>query len=289
MAATLTIRDGNPWWLSPDIWVVPGSDPTGSPGSPVAGQNAYLWARVGNSGPSDVISARVDFYWANPALQVTRSNATFVGSAYIDVAAGSSQDALCLVPWAPVVVNDGHECLVAVVVSSEDPLPNPLPDAFDPPAFSQVAQRNLTVLEAVTSATVLTLTVAALPRIGKRVLVDTKVGGELEREALRSLGLGAMQPARNEHVRVSLSTVAGCPEEGHDRDRLELELARGSSRPVYVAIRAGELGPDEYQLVHVVEHAAGRDLGGMTFVVVAPRDRRIPKHKSGKEQEGERS
>src|SRR4051812_45539396 len=94
----LLIRDGSlHWYHSPDIWVVPGNDPSGSPGSPIAGQPAYLWARVANTGTTDANGVRVDFYWANPALEVTRSNATLVGSAYADVPAGGMQDTLCLV------------------------------------------------------------------------------------------------------------------------------------------------------------------------------------------------
>ena len=83
MPVQLHIRDGNPYWyLSPDIWVVPGNDPSASPGNPIAGQAAYLWAHVANIGSTDANSVRVDFFWANPALQVTRSNATLVGSAF---------------------------------------------------------------------------------------------------------------------------------------------------------------------------------------------------------------
>ena len=38
MAVELLIRDGSPdWWESPDIWVVPGTDPGGAPGTPVVG------------------------------------------------------------------------------------------------------------------------------------------------------------------------------------------------------------------------------------------------------------
>lgn len=43
MAVQLQIRDGDPWWMSPDIWVVPGNDPNGAPGQPIVGQDNYLW------------------------------------------------------------------------------------------------------------------------------------------------------------------------------------------------------------------------------------------------------
>ncbi len=75
MSVQLLIRDGSPdWYLSPDIWVVPGNDPNGPPGSPIAGQTAYLWAHVVNTGNSDASGVRLDFFWVNPALQVLRSS-----------------------------------------------------------------------------------------------------------------------------------------------------------------------------------------------------------------------
>lgn len=52
MSAHLLIPDSPLpyWWVSSNIWVVPGADPNGPPGSPVAGLPAYLWARVSNTG-----------------------------------------------------------------------------------------------------------------------------------------------------------------------------------------------------------------------------------------------
>ena len=113
MSAILTIRDGDPyWWNSPDIWVVPGVDPGGLPGVPIAGNPAYLWARAHNTGDQAVTGAKIDFYWSNPATGVLRSNSHLVGSAYVDLEAGETQEVLCLVPWIPEIVNNGHECLV---------------------------------------------------------------------------------------------------------------------------------------------------------------------------------
>ncbi len=147
MSTILEIRDGDPhWWASPDIWVVPGEDPNGSPGQPVAGEPAYLWGRVKNKGEEPVSGARVNFYWSNPALGVLRSNSTPVGTAFVDLDPGEAKDVLCVIPWIPQIVNNGHECLVAELIHSSDPLPSPLPDPFEPPIHNQVAQKNLTVL-----------------------------------------------------------------------------------------------------------------------------------------------
>lgn len=272
MSVQLLIRDGNPYWyLSPDIWVVPGNDPSGSPGSPIAGQTAYLWARVANSGSTDANSVRVDFYWANPALQVTRSNATLVGSAFADVPAGGTQDALCLVPWTPAIVNDGHECLVAVANHTGNPLPSPLPDAFDPPTYPQVAQKNLTVLVASMHAAMLTITVSGLQRADKSVILTTELGGELDASTLKSLGLRGLRLAKKPTVEVGLDPERRCL---GDKDaiwngKIELRIPRGTSAVVYLALRAKNLAENEYQLVRIVERSKDKVLGGQGLVVVS--------------------
>ncbi len=154
MSAHLAIHDSDLpyWWESPDIWVVPGNDPNGPPRSPIAGQPAFLWARVTNAGDVPAKGARVDFYWANPSGQMTAGVPTAIGSAFVDLDPNATQEVLCLVPWVPVIVNGGHECLLAVAHVSGDtnPIPDPLPTGypFDPPAHDQIAQLNLGVLEA---------------------------------------------------------------------------------------------------------------------------------------------
>ena len=280
MSVQLLIRDGNPYWyLSPDIWVVPGSDPSGPPGNPIAGQTAYLWAHVANTGDIDANGVRVDFYWANPALQVTRSNATFVGSAYADIPAGGTQDVLCLVPWTPVIVNGGHECLLAVANHAGNPLPSPLPDAFDPPIYPQVAQKNLTVLVASMHAAMLTITVSGLERADKAVIVTTEVGGELDAITLARLGLHGLRPAKESMVEVGLDYEQRCvgDKDPIGKGMLELHVPRGTSAAVFVTVRAKHLAKNEYQLVQVVERAKDKILGGLGLVMVSEKTERKEK------------
>lgn len=185
MPAHLLIRDSSPpyWWPSPDIWVVPGNDPNGPPGSPIAGKPAYLWAHVANTGDIEASGARIDFYWANPAMQIVVGTATRIGSAYADIPAGGAEDVLCLVAWTPSIVNGGHECVLAVAHSTGElpALPDPLPAGFDfnPPAYDEIAQRNLNVVSAM-MAVPFPLTITAPARTDKEVLVKTVLGGELE-------------------------------------------------------------------------------------------------------------
>jgi hypothetical protein len=272
MGVQLVIRDGNPYWyLSPDIWVVPGNDPNGPIGSPIAGQPAYLWAHVSNTGDVDANGARVDFYWANPALQVLRSNATFVGSANVDVPAGGGQDALCLVPWTPIIVNGGHECLVAVVNHPADPLPDPPPDDFNPPLYRQVAQKNLTVFVASKHAAPRAITISGGRRTDKAAVVTAEVGGELDAISLGRLGFKDLRPTRKGVVEVGLTREPRCV---GDKDplgsrELEVRVSKGESAAVFASIRAKDLAEGEYQLVHLVERNGDKIVGGLAFVVVA--------------------
>jgi hypothetical protein len=147
MAVELWVDDGNPWYLSPDIWVVPGTDPNAAPGIPVADQASYVWAYVHNRGKYAVNNATVHYYWADPSTIITRNTATLIGTSYVSLAAGQSAKVLCLTPWIPRLVNGGHECLLAEAFSAEDPLlPHTPDDPFDPPSDRHVAQRNLTIV-----------------------------------------------------------------------------------------------------------------------------------------------
>jgi hypothetical protein len=269
-SADLLVRDGTPhWWMSPDIWVVPGTDPTAPPGSPVAGETAYVWARVTNIGRQDAYGVTVRFYWGNPAAQMFYSGINLIGTALADIPAGETQDVLCLVPWNVVVVNGGHECLVVVASMPGDP---PLPDMVDPPGYPQVAQRNLTVVSALRKPdrdSRIMLTVTAAPRVTKKASLTWEHGKELTEETLKRYGLSKLRPARQPVVEVGFSLTE--PKEGTIGDpRLDLEVPPGRSRPVYTTVRgAHQLKDDEYQVVHLSEHQGDELLGGVSFIVTA--------------------
>ena len=96
MSVELSIDDGNPWYLSPDIWVVPGNDPNGPIGMPVAHKPAYVWVRVNNRGTAPVSNAVVRYYWADPSTAVTVSTANLIGVSYVSLNPGEEKDVLCL-------------------------------------------------------------------------------------------------------------------------------------------------------------------------------------------------
>lgn len=141
----LVIDHGNPWYLSPNVWAVPTNTPDEpSPGelSPKTGQPYYLKANVRNTETYRIDNATVILYWANPATTITRNTATRVGYAFVGIDGGQTAEALCLTPWIPSYINQGHECLVAEVVQGPPPTSGPLDGQNDP----SVAQHNLTVV-----------------------------------------------------------------------------------------------------------------------------------------------
>lgn len=273
MSTELMIRDGDPhWWSSPDIWVVPGNDPNGPPGQPIAGEPAFIWGRVHNIGEQPVSGANVNFYWSNPATGVLRSNSTFVGSAFVDLEPGETKEVLCVIPWVPVVVNGGHECLVAEVIHSSDPLPSPLPDAFNPPLYRQVAQKNLTVLTMKKSMQVLPIQVAAPPREAKKLVLTVEFGGQLDKENLIQAGLKGFRPAPEVLFDAGLSLENGC-DGVRPAKKLKLELKPGSSQAVFLHIRPEKpLSGKTYQLVHVTSHSGREIEGGISYILTSTKE-----------------
>ncbi len=273
MSVHLLIHDGSPWWESPDIWVVPGNDPNGPPGSPIAGLPAYMWARVSNVGNVLAQGCRIDFYWANPSAQMVVGVAMFVGSAYADLDPGETQDVLCLVPWIPVIVNGGHECVLAVVHGAGDtsPIPDPLPNGypFDPPSHDQIAQLNLSVLEAAMLHMPQTLFVNAIRREAKDTVVAIEFGQEVDERVLANLGVRDLRPAPGQHVAASLSLEARCHEQHdeHGARELKVHVPRGGIVPVFVSLHGRDLPHGHYQLVRVVERSDGKLMGGVSYLI----------------------
>lgn len=272
LSIQLIIHDGIPdWWESPDIWFVPGTDPDGVRGIPVVGRTAYLWATVTNVGTEDATQVQVDFWIANPALQLRKSLANKVGTAFADIAAGASQDVLCLVPWSVALVNGGHECAVVVAKHPADPLfPPPAdPDVLDALTYRQIAQRNLSVLQLAQYSEIVIGVHTGL-RSEKDVRIKTILGGELSGAVLEQLGVPARRLVSQRHLRASLSSQSQCNRTAHMTDTLNLRLAPGTSVPVFLNVTEVEqLRPDEYGVVKVVEEQQGRVVGGVSFVVVA--------------------
>jgi hypothetical protein len=272
LSANLEIQDGNPWWLSPDIWVVPGVDPSGIPGSPIVGQNNYIWARVHNDKRNTTITgAQVDFFWSNPATGVLRSNSVLVGSSYVDLAPGESKPVLCITPWIPIIVNNGHECIVAQVSHLTDPLPNPLPDPFDPPSYRQIAQRNLTVVNMIKSLLIhIPIQISSSIRINKTSIISLMEEPRvLKEDMLKSIGLANLNEADfTDKLEVGFVENYSCDEQPVQK-QIKVETKEGTSRAVYLQIKRNNKSSFGYHLINVIEQVDNKIIGGITFVVIS--------------------
>ena len=269
MAVSLEIQDGNPWWLSPDIWTVPGPDPEGAPGSPIAGQPCYLWARVHNNGETAVQNASVRFYWANPAVGFDRTTANPVGTAFVTLSGGQQADVLCLAPWVPVFVNGGHECVLAEAFHpSLDPLPGS--PAFNVPTDRHVAQRNLSVVMAAKGMFHLAFEVHN-PSRRARVFSLSIQEGKLDelKPLLATLGPTFKPPERQGRLGRLGFVRDACPAPDDLKDQQpridKLELRPGERAGFSLV---GQLeGPGA--LVHVLQQADEQTVGGLSVLVRA--------------------
>ncbi|MFJ8469839.1 hypothetical protein [Streptomyces swartbergensis] len=224
---------------------------------------------MANTGKAVARNVQVRFYWANPAGQVLFSTANLIGAANADIPAGESQEVLCLVPWQVVVVNNGHECLIAAADLPGDP---PLPDAAFPPDCAQVAQLNLTVLHAMEQVgrSHLTMIVVAAPRQAKAVRISSRIGCELTQELLRRYGLQNAHPVETPAVQVTSSPRPDCDPHSHPGESyLDLEVPPGQSRPVYVTVSGSRLERGQYQLIHIEESQDDTVMCGLSILVTS--------------------
>ena len=127
------------FWESPDI-VIEG--PSGDPDIATPGQVNTVKVHVWNLGLADCWGAHVDLYWCNPSVGINPAVANPIGSKVITLAAG--QHIAVSFDWTPVLVNQGHECLVAQVY---DPISDPVVAPFNPVQDRHIGQRNISVVE----------------------------------------------------------------------------------------------------------------------------------------------
>ncbi|QND31719.1 hypothetical protein HB772_04975 [Sinorhizobium meliloti] len=271
MAVQLEIRDGDPWWLSPDIWVVPGPDPLGASGLPIVGVEAFLWARVRNSGSTSVTNARVNFYWADPSVGFDRTTAHPIGTAFASVDPGASVEVLSLQPWIPEFVNDGHECVLAEAFHvPQDPLPATA--AFNVPNDRHVAQRNLSVVQAFTSGFFrFTFSVWNTGRLDRRFDVRIETGNAAElKPLLPTLGpkfelpdlAGRLAGARFVEDRCADPEALAKGHEAEPGLAAPVPARRRINRTLVGRLEGGAA------LLHLVQREGERVVGGLSLVVL---------------------
>jgi hypothetical protein len=269
MSVLLEISDGNPWWLSPNIWTVPGNDPEGPAGLPIVGQPAYLWAKVTNNGTNGVTDATVRFYWANPAVGFDRNTANLIGISNVSLNPGETQDVLCLVPWIPVFVNNGHECILAEAFhQSSDPLP-PTP-VFNVPTDRHVAQRNLSVVMAAKKMFSLAFEVHNKERVKRSFTIEAVQGklGQIE-PLIPYLGRDFKLPKKEGRVKDLGFVRKPCPNTDdwkkaeHGVIKLTLEP---NERMGWTLVGTLE---DGAAVVHVIQKNDDRDVGGLSILILS--------------------
>jgi hypothetical protein len=277
MAVELWIDDGNPWYLSPDIWVVPSDDPNDPPAMPFEGVSAYVWARVHNRGSTAVSNATVRYYWADPSTVITRASATLIGQSSASLAAGETKEVLCLTPWVPQIVNSGHECLIAEAFAPADPLPPGSPtDPINVPGDRHVAQRNITVGTA--APMMMFVHPFVMGAAGDRISVRAR------REPLETLkplaaaiGLGRRLPEEAPEFDEFGILPYRCGEQVQDvgKPELEVELRKGERRGMALVLRVPEKAPAGTGALFLVEQIADGDVvGGIGVVVLADEERK---------------
>jgi hypothetical protein len=267
MSIELEIRDGEPWYLSPDIWTVPGDDPEAGEGLPIAGSPCFLWARVRNNGTTKATDATVKFYWANPAVGFNRNTANIIGSAFVTLNGGESQDVLCLTPWFPAFINNGHACVLAEAFHNADALP-PVLD-FNVPTDRHVAQRNLQIVVAVKNSFHFAFEVHNPSRSENVFSLHAKTGRVEElKKLLPHMRSGFELPYENGRI-TRLGFIDGlCPAEEQTKQaqpQIEKLVVPGMGR---VALSLVGRLDGEASLIHVVQRIGDRTVGGLSALII---------------------
>lgn len=268
MSVMLEIPDGNPWWLSPNLWTVPGLDPEGPPGIPIAGSPCYLWARVTNKGNTSVSNATVRFYWANPAVGFNRTTANLVGTSFVNLDPDETKDVLCLTPWIPEYVNEGHECILGEAFHpSQDPLPATL--EFNVPTDRHVAQRNISVTREFQGMFSLAFEVHNPDRKEKKFsLIAYQEDLNRIRTLVKYFGPD-FKLIKNQGKAVNLGfTTSPCPNKNEIKDakriieELKIEPNKRKGFTLIGSIKGGAA------LIHVEQRVDNNTIGGLSLLVL---------------------
>lgn len=258
--------------MSPDIWVVPGTDPDGAAGTPVVGEPAFVWARVHNRGSTSVPDATVRFYWADPSSAINRASAHAIGTSGAAIEAGDVQDVLCLTPWIPSSATSPHVCLLVEAYAPADPLPpHTTLTPFDPPGDRHVAQRNINLLQVSPKMKLVFLPFLAggATRRGDTRVVARRVPLEtIDRGLLERLGVREANDADGE-FRVTIGHYRrGVDPEPFETDEIRVRGPR--QQELAIAVELGGQLREGSALVVVAEEVSDKDevLGGVSAVIL---------------------
>lgn len=211
-----------------------------------------------------------------------------VGRSQVSLQSEESREVLCLSQWNPIVVNNGHECLIALVYSPSERLPMPNPsDPLRVVEDPRLAQRNLT-LEQVAPGNFMGLNFIFRNPFGDS---ETRAGLRLKRVSLAEM-IHAEPPEGWPREELSGTVHAGLAQgerfEGPGAERpasnaswdgphpaelpsaLELVLAPNEQWAVTAVLAMPEESTEGQGAAFVVEQDDGDEvLGGCGIVVVA--------------------
>jgi hypothetical protein len=296
------------FWESPDIYVTPNQDVSTAPLLPatlggVAKASApnTIYAHVWNFGKAPAYRVRVEFYWFNPSLGISRAAANLIGAAWIDLAnrftlqsswttvttsygewvtQGCHAIVRCPATWIPAFENSGHECLVVRVFE-------PMMDALSPDQFSaansrHVAQRNIAVVPAASPAAIDLALHLGYPDAPGDAEVDISVDGPGSMDWLQ-LYAGTRTPGFSAPVS---PVIAGFLPPTADGSRLvnitqlpiAVRAALLKSRekfhqgccPLQINFHASieDMKPHEAQVLRIRQRLAGEVIGGYSVVLL---------------------
>jgi hypothetical protein len=309
-------RGGRPYngifWESPDIFVSPNQEtetappmPAGAGGVAQAGGPNTLYAHVWNLGRAPALRVRVEFWWFNPSLGLSRSAANLVGAAYCDLgdrwthldqwteidqpygrwlSRGCHAIVRCPETWVPVYQNNGHECLV---VRAFEPLLDAVsPDQFQASADRHVGQRNIAVVPSSSPAALdLALDLGWQPNPGEAE-VDVELAPPESMEFLRvyshrrdpalvtpatEVVAGVLPPAPAGAVHRTLGLDPG---DAAALLKRRERFHRGCD-PLELTLHASvaHLEPNEAQVVRVRQRIDGEVIGGYSVVLIGQKTR----------------
>lgn len=144
-----------PFWESPDVYVLGGVHPSVAPDVPaqlgqsaLAGQDNTVYAHVWNLGHAPARAVVVEFYWCDPSLGFNPVGAHLIGSTTTWLGCRSEPDChkvvKCPTSWQATFTNGGHECLLVRAFDvAEDAMTTP---EWDASANRHLGQRNIHVV-----------------------------------------------------------------------------------------------------------------------------------------------
>lgn len=296
-----------PFWESPDIFVAPNQPADTAPPTPpdtagLAQANApnTLYAHVWNLGKAPAYRVRVEFYWFNPSLGISRSDANLIGAAWVDLgdrftlfpdwrevksaygtwlSRGCHAIVRCPETWIPTYLNNGHECLV---VRAFEPMMDSIPvDQFSAATDRHIGQRNIAVVHAASPAHIdLGLDLGYAPGVGQAD-VDVEVDDPATMPWL-SLLTWKRSPAFHMPAAVTAGllpvTVVGArvPDVSHLAEECREELLRSHERfprgcdslRIGLHVSSPNVQRNQAQVVRVRQRFNGELIGGYSVVLI---------------------